>query len=274
MNTSNEQNHEFFDDMKSVQKCGISFTQNSRFRRSMEDAHIVVDNFGEREDQGFFAIYDGHGGNKASSFCKDTVHEEFLRLLKEKQPLNSEKTATIPEIFSQTFSNIDTKLKEENPKDSGSTAVVSFIRKEEESKFLYTSNIGDARAVICRDGVAKRLSEDHKASVKSEQERIQKAGGFVFNNRVVGMIAITRSFGDHSMKEMIINTPYNSKIELKESDSFLILACDGLWDVVDDQKAVDLVKDMNDPLEMSKKLLNSALEGGSTDNISIMIIML
>lgn len=139
-------------------------------------------------------------------------------------------------------------------------------------RVLYTANVGDARAVLNRDGRAVRLSYDHKGSDPQEAKRIVEAGGFVMNNRVNGVLAVTRSLGDCSMKEFVIGKPYTTKITLTEKDSFLILACDGLWDVCNDQEAVDLVKDIMDPQEASTKLIRHALQNFSTDNLSVMVV--
>jgi len=77
-----------------------------------------------------------------------------------------------------------------------------------------------------------------------------------------------------SMKEFVVGNPYTTETELSENDSFLILACDGLWDVCDDQDAVDLVMGVADPQTASAKLLDHALSNFSTDNLSIMVVRL
>src|SRR6266498_4183609 len=105
-----------------------------------------------------------------------------------------------------------------------------------------------------------------------------------------GVLAVTRSLGDSSMKEFVVGSPYTTETELTENDPFLILACDGvghslifilnlinlikrfriclfifffmyikLWDVCDDQEAVDLIKDIEDPQIASAKLIEHAL---------------
>ncbi|GMK53539.1 hypothetical protein CspeluHIS016_0101250 [Cutaneotrichosporon spelunceum] len=139
-------------------------------------------------------------------------------------------------------------------------------------RVLYLGNVGDARAVISRGGKAVRLTYDHKGSDPQEAKRITDAGGFVMNNRVNGVLAVTRSLGDASMKEFVVGSPYTTETVLDDDDEFLIVACDGLWDVCEDQDAVDLVRDVEDPQEASKKLLEHALGNYSTDNLSVMVI--
>lgn len=86
------------------------------------------------------------------------------------------------------------------------------------------------------------------------------------------MLAVTRALGDSSMKDFIIGNPYTTATTITSQDEFLILACDGLWDVCEDQTAVDLVRDEKDPQVASDRLLRYALENFSTDNLSIIVI--
>ncbi|WVR03065.1 hypothetical protein IAU60_000054 [Kwoniella sp. DSM 27419] len=139
-------------------------------------------------------------------------------------------------------------------------------------KVLYTANVGDARGVICRGGKAVRLTYDHKGSDAQEAKRITDAGGFVMNNRVNGVLAVTRSLGDSSMKEFVVGSPYTTETTLDDSDEFLIVACDGLWDVCEDQQAVDLIRSIQDPQDASRFLLDHAMSNYSTDNLSVMVI--
>ncbi|CAL1707158.1 unnamed protein product [Somion occarium] len=139
-------------------------------------------------------------------------------------------------------------------------------------RVLYCANAGDARAVLCRAGKAVRLTYDHKGSDKQEAKRIMDAGGFVMGGRVNGVLAVTRSLGDSSMKEFVVGAPYTTETELTEEDEFLILACDGLWDVVEDQAAVQLVRDTADPRKAAEDLLDHAYRKYSTDNVTVLVI--
>lgn len=139
-------------------------------------------------------------------------------------------------------------------------------------RVLYTANAGDARAVLCRGGKAIRLSYDHKGSDKREAKRIMDAGGFVMSGRVNGVLAVTRSLGDSSMKEFVVGSPYTTETELSDEDEFLILACDGLWDVTNDQSAVDLVREIDDAQKASARLLHHALTHHTTDNVTVLVI--
>jgi protein phosphatase PTC1 len=139
-------------------------------------------------------------------------------------------------------------------------------------RVLYSANAGDARGVLCRGGKAVRLTYDHKGSDKQEAKRITDAGGFVMSGRVNGVLAVTRSLGDSSMKEFVVGAPYTTETELCDEDEFLILACDGLWDVMGDQAAIDLVRDVDDAQQASQKLLKHALSHHTTDNVTILVV--
>ena len=65
---------------------------------------------------------------------------------------------------------------------------------------LYCINLGDSRAILCRNGKAINLSVDHKANNESEKKRVTNAGGYIFGGRLLGKLAITRAFGDFEMK--------------------------------------------------------------------------
>ena len=141
----------------------------------------------------------------------------------------------------------------------------------------YVANCGDARAVLCRDGNAVRLSVDHKPDDPLERKRIRELGGYVsYTGRILDDILVARSLGDAQNQPYVTSEPYVAHFELTDKDEFLILACDGVWDVVSDEGAVELVR------EYSKKSLASpavalrdhAYSAGSTDNLSAIIVYL
>ncbi|KAJ5243005.1 Protein phosphatase 2C [Penicillium citrinum] len=142
-------------------------------------------------------------------------------------------------------------------------------------RVLYTANVGDARIVLCRNGKALRLSYDHKGSDENEGKRITNAGGLILNNRVNGVLAVTRALGDTYLKDLVTGHPYTTETVIQpDADEFIILACDGLWDVCSDQEAVDLIRNVQDAQQASKILVDHALARFSTDNLSCMVIRL
>ncbi|PVI05266.1 PP2C-domain-containing protein [Periconia macrospinosa] len=159
--------------------------------------------------------------------------------------------------------------------DSGEVqASEARVRSEaSRQRVLYTANVGDARIILCRNGRALRLSYDHKGSDENEGRRIAGAGGLILNNRVNGVLAVTRALGDVYMKDLVTGHPYTTETVIQpDQDEFLILACDGVWDVCTDQEAVDLVRGIQDPQAASKALVDHALARFSTDNLSCMVV--
>jgi protein phosphatase PTC1 len=109
------------------------------------------------------------------------------------------------------------------------TALPKLQESATRQRVLYTANVGDARIVLCRNGKALRLSYDHKGSDENEGRRITNAGGLILNNRVNGVLAVTRALGDAYMKELITGHPYTTETVIQpDIDEFLILACDGV----------------------------------------------
>ncbi|KAI5788762.1 phosphatase 2C-like domain-containing protein, partial [Pyronema domesticum] len=289
-------------------RVGVTEDKNRKCRRTMEDTHSYLYNFLapkdssassedlQDTDNGYFAIFDGHAGTYAADWCGRKLHtilEDTIR----KYP-----NTPIPELLDATFTNCDGQLEKLPVKNSGCTAVCAVLRWEdrpvrdgspvqesnekanpnavatprtERKRILYTANVGDARIVLCRGGNALRLSYDHKGSDENEGKRVANAGGLILNNRVNGVLAVTRALGDSYMKDLVTGHPYTTESVVKDGlDEFIILACDGLWDVCSDQEAVDLVRGTFDPQAASKQLVDHALSKFSSDNLSCMIVRL
>lgn len=253
----------------SVKSVGISHDRNARFRRTMEDEHVIIDGFAGEEDKGYFAIYDGHGGRGAVDFTAKTLHKNLQEELEKKTEKIDYK-----EAITKAYLKTDKQMSDSQIQFSGTTTITTIIWKEGGNRYLLSANAGDARAVLNRGGSALRLSYDHKGSDEGETARIVAAGGFVVVNRVNGILAVTRSLGDHAMKDYVIGEPFLHQVTLEPTDTHLILACDGLWDVATDQEVVDIVKDEYDAQKLSDNLLLHALKNGSTDNISVMVVIL
>jgi protein phosphatase PTC1 len=184
----------------------------------------------------------------------------------------------VPEVLDQTFAEADSFLNSAHGIFSGCTAIVACYRHEQRDgrdiTALYTGNTGDSRAVLCREGNAIRLSYDHKGSDVIEQQRVKDSGGFILNDRVNGMLAITRALGDAEMKDYIAGRPYTTETVIdRTKDSMLILACDGLWDVCSDQEACDHIRDVTDAQKAAEMLVEYAIKNDSYDNLSVLVIL-
>merc|ERR1712098_135313 len=130
---------------------------------------------------------------------------------------------------------------------AGCTAITVFMAGKE----LWCANAGDSRCVAGIGGVARPLSTDHKPMDVKERERIEAAGGWVEFNRVNGNLALSRALGDFvfkknekkSAEEQIVTAmPDVTEERITPDHEFLILACDGIWDVLSNQEVVDFVR--------------------------------
>lgn len=223
--------------LSSVATISFAEDMNPRFRSTMEDAHCVVDGFGGDPGTGYFGIYDGHGGRNVAEYLRLHLHNNVERELREKGD------RSVEECLKSAFLLTDIECAETGEQASGSTAIVCMVRRQAAKRYVYTANVGDARAVLCHAGVAVRLSKDHKATDAAERARIEAAGGFVIRKRVMGVLAVARSFGDFVLKKFVPAEPYTSTTKLDGMSQFIIVACDGIWDVMEDQEAVDLVRE-------------------------------
>jgi len=261
-----------------ISEAGFSSDRNASHRRVMEDAHCIADKLEQDESVGFFGVYDGHGGKTAAVFCQTYLHKEFFKLLKEVTEFEDEQI--MKNLLQTCYTNVDEAMKETVP-SAGACVVTAAIKRVGEKRILYVANAGDSRAILSRNGVASRLTVDHKPSTCLEDvERLATLNppGFISDDRVNGMLGITRAMGDHNMKRVgyIRNDIHFSMVTLEPSDDFLILACDGVWDVIEDQGAVDLIRNQElvDCTTKAKHLLVSAKKGGSTDNLTVIVIRL
>ncbi|TYH21436.1 hypothetical protein ES288_A04G044200v1 [Gossypium darwinii] len=154
----------------------------------------------------------------------------------------------------------------------GSTAVTAILINCQK---LVIANVGDSRAVISKNGVAKQLSVDHEPA--SERESIENRGGFVSNfpgdvARVDGQLAVARAFGDKSLKKHLTSEPDVSIETIDEDTDLIILASDGLWKVMSNQEAVDAIKGIKDARSAAKHLTEEAVKRNSKDDISIIVV--
>jgi len=138
----------------------------------------------------------------------------------------------------------------ENVDEGGTTATCVYIRGDE--KHIWVANVGDSRCVLSRSGTALDLSRDQRPDRDDEKQRIEEIGGTVVycpstggrGWRVEGTLNISRSLGDKKLKKYVYSEPEIHKELLNDDDQFLILATDGLWNVIDSQQAVDIVKNI------------------------------
>jgi len=140
-------------------------------------------------------------------------------------------------------------------------------------------NIGDSSAYFQRDGKVIELTCTHKLSTLEERKRIEMMGVELTSNqsRISGL-GITRAFGDFFPKEIgsgIISEPYSSDLHrLGPKDTQIIIATDGLWDVISPQHAFELIENISNATQAADRLVQAAIMHKSTDNIAVIVIKL
>ncbi|XP_057468800.1 probable protein phosphatase 2C 11 isoform X1 [Actinidia eriantha] len=287
---------------------GISFltgNKNGRFsygyssfkgkRSSMEDFYETRISEVDGQMVAFFGVFDGHGGSRTAEYLKNNLfknlssHPDFIKDTKSAigmkllhlflvpisyssdapYGINCKILLTAVESFRQTDADYLNGEKGQQ-KDAGSTASTAVLLGDR----LLVANVGDSRVVACRDGSAIPLSIDHKPDRSDERQRIEQAGGFIIwagTWRVGGVLAVSRAFGDKLLKPYVVAEPEIQDEEIDGID-FIIIASDGLWNVLSNKEAVAIVQDITDAESASRKLIEAAYATGSSDNITCVVV--
>jgi len=248
-------------------------------RESMEDTHFLLPEFCKEKDIHIFGIFDGHRGAAAAEFSARAL-PAFLQM--------SGSTKGPKQALTEAFLKTDVAFREElafqnNAKrilqknwHPGCTAVAALIV----GSILFVGNAGDCRAILCRSGHPCSLTKDHVASDPAERARIMNEGIEVkwqVDTWRVGAAAlqVTRSIGDDDLKPAVTAEPEISETLLSSEDEYLVMASDGLWDVLSNEDVISIIRDtVKDPGMCSKRLASEAAERGSKDNISVIIVFL
>ncbi|XP_047972212.1 probable protein phosphatase 2C 6 [Salvia hispanica] len=249
----------------------------------------------------FYGVYDGHGGSQVANYCGDHLHlalNEELDVMINNLDDNASCEEKWRRAFTRSFLKVDDEiggkasLEPLAPETVGSTAVVALVC----SSHIIVANCGDSRGVLYRGKEAIALSIDHKPNREDEYARIEASGGKVIQwngHRVFGVLAMSRSIGDRYLKPWIIPDPEVMFVPRTRDDDCLVLASDGLWDVMTNDEACDLARKRillwhkhngsTLPLERgqgidpaaqaaAEYLSNRALQKGSKDNISVVVV--
>ncbi|PWA45893.1 protein phosphatase 2C family protein [Artemisia annua] len=242
-------------------------------REAMEDRFKACVDFNGQNKQGFFGVFDGHGGSKAAEYAAENLESKI------KEEVQKRGESEIVEAVKQGYLNADSEFLKQEQR-GGACCVTAIIN----SGNLVVSNAGDCRAVVCNGGVAEALTSDHRPSRQDEKQRIESLGGYVDSSRgihrVLGSLAVSRGIGDRSMKQWITAEPETKLFKIVPEFEFLIMASDGLWDKVSNQEAVDVARpfcgsmDKLEVISACKKLVELSASRGSVDDTSVMIVQL
>ncbi|XKL64067.1 hypothetical protein PGB90_004153 [Kerria lacca] len=275
-------------------KYGVASMQG--WRVEMEDAHCAITGLSEElKDWSFFAVFDGHAGAKVSAHCAEHLmecivnSEEFRR---------SDFTKGIRSGFLHLDDSMRTLPELASGEDkSGSTAVCALVSPQQ----IFVANCGDSRAVLCNSANPAFSTQDHKPVLPGERERIQRAGGIksqalfrfliqlincrVMIQRINGSLAVSRALGDYEYKNVEGRGPCEQLVspepeifvrDRDEKDEFLVLACDGVWDVMSNEDICNFIRSrllITDDLEsITNQVVDTCLHKDSRDNMSIVLV--
>jgi len=257
-----------------------SVYENSNQRPYMEDRHVI----GVVKGIGHFGVFDGHGGTFAAEYLKEYFHSTLLA--SELYPNE------MIQALKNTCDHVEKGIMELSVKQkayAGSTGIYVVVTESD----IICCNVGDSRAVLCRSRKAVALSDDHSPLRLDEVKRIKDAGGYVDAKGVNGYISLTRAFGDMDLKahkhitfpkgnftaDLLVAEPEFVTMTRDAEDEFIIVACDGLWCRIGSDAAVKIAsaslrKTGGDPQQCARKLAKAAQMAGSTDNLTVIVVIL
>jgi serine/threonine protein phosphatase PrpC len=242
-----------------------SYYSTSTGRRDTnDDQHFIMSNNNFK----FIGIFDGHGISNNSDFVSRKI-KNILPTKYNNPPFDKNEHI-------KTFKLIQQQLLEyPESYTNGSTALLLFIYKDNNKIILNTVNLGDCRLIIVYDDNVKCITTDHKPDDVNEKKRIEELGGRVYvdeeNISRICNLSVSRVFGDADSMPYVSCIPDVFYDELTNDVKFIVMACDGLWDVIRNIELPYLLK-KNKGKNYAVELVKEGLKRGSTDNISVVII--
>ena len=256
-------------------------------RESNEDQHFSILNinndFPTINNVNMVGVFDGHGGKLVSKFLKTNLPKYILK--KTKINIYQQKSYVSLQFFEKLFDKLQDELIKLHPiaaQRCGSTALcgVNYIDAQNRS-MLWIANVGDSRAVLFDSkNTAIPLSKDHKPNSVPEKKRIELLGGKIKFDGAdwrIGDLSLSRAMGDLDNTPYVTHRPEIFRYRLNKKDKFIIFACDGLWDVVNNSTACKYIDKLIEEKyngNIAKKLAEYAIEKGSYDNVTVSILFL
>ena len=274
-----EEKYTIFPNLTQTIEISYKEDKNKTYKQEMEDKGKTVLNFKENPKNILITLFDGHGGDFVSKYLQQNFDKYF------KKNLKNLKEEEINKSYNKTFSEIDNDIKEKSMY-IGSTGTILLITEEENQKVIYGANIGDTRCTLFNEKNYERLSFDHRADDKKEISRIINSGGYLKEGRVNGTLMLSRVFGDFEFKKLGVKCEpflFKKVINNDIKNQFIILASDGIWDIIEEWEIKDYINDIVRDFEGSgesvtmkicDKLIEDTMLSGGWDNISVFAIKL
>jgi protein phosphatase 1L len=238
--------------------------KNLKYRQSMEDIGVMLPDFIPEKKYSLFGIFDGHGGNDVVKYIKNRLPEIIKANITKNDNYDS-----IENNLTSSFHKIDEELKFYDSEHTGSTATILLFQ----DNIVYCANVGDSTAFIVYDNFVKKISIDHKCTDPKEEERILLSGGKITKNRVMGQLVLSRCLGDlYCKKYGVSNIPDISVNKLEGNVKYVVVASDGVWDVVKENELLQLSKNRKNAEGFCKDLVKLAIDKDTKDNVSCIVI--
>ncbi|KAI1719710.1 protein phosphatase 2C domain-containing protein [Ditylenchus destructor] len=281
------------------QVCRYVTSSMQGWRIDMEDAHRICVSIPEFPEWSFFAVFDGHAGNKVAFYSASHLLETLMetpqfRQLREmsndgRLAITDEAIDLLKKGLIDGFLNLDAAMQQqqtnantEEKERSGTTCICALMTPTH----IFFSNLGDSRGLLCRKSEIVS-TVDHKPYLEKERERIVKAGGSVMIQRVNGSLAVSRAFGDFEYKSVPELEPRDQLVSPepevyvikrnKEEDEFMVLACDGIYDVLENEELYKIIcsrlSAKKDLKEATNQVLDVCLSKGSRDNMTMVLVI-
>lgn len=257
-------------------KMNIHYTTTKGRRDTNEDKHTIRLNINNSSSKynniNLFGIYDGHGGCDVSEYLSNNI-EKFYCLPELQTPFSDDYHEKVFSILQEQILS----LKYKKGFKCGSTCLLNIMYKYGSNIYFNVVNLGDSRlVVIYRSGISKQITTDHKPEDVIEKTRIQKMGGTIYTDTEgtcrVGNLSLARAFGDGDNAPYISHMPDIHEIKLSPAIQFVVMACDGLWDVINNNELYPLLIKQKQKKNLGALLAEEALRRGSTDNISVIVL--
>ncbi|KAK1792278.1 hypothetical protein P4O66_012227 [Electrophorus voltai] len=264
---------------RSTRSCLCSVHAIRNTRRKMEDRHVILTHFNQLlglqdgVNREYYAVFDGHGGVDAATYAATHLHV----LLSQQETLHSDVTTAFKNSFTQTDDMFRIKAKRERMR-SGSTGVAVLLAGD----WLTVAWLGDSQAMLVRRGEPVVLMDPHKPEREDEKQRIEELGGCIAYMgcwRVNGTYAVSRAIGDFDQKPYVSNAADSATLRLCGDEDYVLLACDGFFDVLCPADVPGLVLAAlkyagGSGEEVARSLVAEAKAAGSSDNITVLLAFL
>jgi len=228
------------------------YSETIGLRPSMEDSLVIRSNM----SPALYAVIDGHGGFRTSSLSAYLIPVYFSQL---------EQKATSG--ASEVLKKLNDRLRKMGVKD-GATLVMTLVSQSQ----IGCAHVGDARALIVRkDGTVVQLTSDHKATDRTEFDLVKENRAFLSSGRLMGTLAVSRAVGDFGI-DGVMRVPSLTSYSIKDGDMRLVLACDGVFDVMTNEEIGRNVAENRDVHLAAAIVRNLAFARGSQDNLSVIVV--